>query len=64
MPASEVMRKFAKGKLRSGSKHGPKVKSKRQATAIMLSEARAEGHKIPNKSARSKKRKKTRKSRR
>jgi hypothetical protein len=63
MPASEVMRKFKSGKLRSGSKHGPKVRSKKQATAIMLSEARAEGYDIPKKS-RSKKRKSPRKSRR
>lgn len=34
-----VMEEFAKGTLRSGSKKGPKVKSKRQALAIAMSEA-------------------------
>ena len=38
MPWDEVMNKFAKGDLHSGSKHGPKVKSRKQAIAIMLSE--------------------------
>ena len=47
MPASEVMGKFRKGKLHSGSKRGKVVKSKRQAKAIMLSEARKEGYDIP-----------------
>lgn len=37
---AKVMREFAKGKLHSGSKKGPKVKSKAQAIAIGLSEAR------------------------
>ncbi len=35
------------GKLRSGSKSGPKVKSRKQAIAIGLSEARAQGKKVP-----------------
>lgn len=35
----KVMREFKHGKLRSGSKHGPKVKSRRQAVAIAMSEA-------------------------
>jgi hypothetical protein len=43
MPSSEVMHEWKHGKLRSGSKHGPKVKSRRQAIAIMLSERRKEG---------------------
>ncbi len=47
MPASHVMKKYRKGTLRSGSKHGRRVKSKKQATAIMLSEARKEGYPIP-----------------
>lgn len=34
-----VMTEFKKGKLRSGSKKGPKVKSRRQAVAIAMSEA-------------------------
>ncbi len=41
MPYDEVMSKFKAGKLRSGSKSGPKVKSRPQAIAIMLSEKRA-----------------------
>lgn len=36
---SEVMRKFKAGTLNSGSKKGPKVKSRKQAIAIALSEA-------------------------
>ena len=55
MPSSEVMSEFKRGKLHSGSKRGPKVKSKKQALAIMLSERRKE---------KKAKRKKTRKSRR
>ena len=35
----KVMREFKKGKLHSGSKKGPKVKSRKQAIAIALSEA-------------------------
>lgn len=42
MPSTEVMKKYAAGKLHSGSKHGPKVKNRKQAIAIMLSEKRAE----------------------
>jgi hypothetical protein len=38
MPSSEVMHKWKKGKLHSGSKKGKKVKSHKQAVAIMLSE--------------------------
>jgi len=46
MPYTEVMGKFKKGKLHSGSKKGPKVKSRKQAVAIMLSEKEdAEGGK-------------------
>ena len=36
----KVMHEFKEGSLRSGSKRGPKVKSKKQAIAIALSEAR------------------------
>lgn len=36
---SKVMREYKKGKLTSGSKKGPKVKSRKQAIAIALSEA-------------------------
>lgn len=36
---AKVMREYKKGELRSGSKKGPKVKSRKQAVAIALSEA-------------------------
>jgi hypothetical protein len=42
MPASLVMKKYAAGKLHSGSKSGPQVKNRKQAIAIMLSEKRQE----------------------
>jgi hypothetical protein len=35
----KVMREYKAGKLHSGSKKGPEVKSKKQAIAIALSEA-------------------------
>jgi hypothetical protein len=35
----KVMREFKAGTLHSGSKKGPKVKSRRQALAIAMSEA-------------------------
>jgi uncharacterized protein DUF6496 len=38
-----VMGEYKRGKLHSGSKHGPKVKTRKQAVAIALSEARAAG---------------------
>lgn len=38
MPYDEVMGKWKAGTLGSGSKTGPKVKSQKQAVAIMLSE--------------------------
>lgn len=38
MPYDQVMHKFKEGTLHSGSKKGPKVKSRKQAVAIMLSE--------------------------
>ena len=41
MPFDEVMGKFKRGALHSGSKSGPKVKNRQQAIAIMLSEKRA-----------------------
>jgi hypothetical protein len=43
MPFDEVLSKFKRGKLHSGSKKGKKVKSKKQAIAIMLSE-KAKAH--------------------
>jgi Family of unknown function (DUF6496) len=36
------MHKWKSGKLHSGSKSGPKVKSRKQAVAIMMSERRNE----------------------
>ncbi len=36
---SVVMREFKRGTLHSGSKKGPKVKNRRQALAIAMSEA-------------------------
>lgn len=42
-----TMEEFKQGKLKSG--RGGKVKSRKQAIAIGLSEARAEGKKVPNK---------------
>lgn len=36
----KVMKEYEEGALHSGSKKGPKVKSKRQALAIALSEAK------------------------
>ena len=41
MPYTEVMHKFKHGQLHSGSKTGPKVGSRKQAIAIMMSEKRA-----------------------
>lgn len=43
MPYNEVMHKFKHGELHSGSKSGPKVGSRKQAIAIMLSEKRKAG---------------------
>jgi Family of unknown function (DUF6496) len=57
MPSSEVMHKWGKGKLHSGSKKGPVVKSQKQAVAIMLSEKATEkkhGGKYPEKGRRRK----------
>ena len=36
----KVMSEFKKGNLRSGSKRGPKVKSRKQAVAIAMSKGR------------------------
>lgn len=41
MPFDKVLSKFKHGELHSGSKTGPKVKSREQAVAIMLSEKKA-----------------------
>ena len=63
MPSSEVMAKWKTGQLRSGNKKtGPKVKSQKQAIAIMLSEKRKEkshGGKYPDSKKSSHKKKST-----
>ncbi len=48
----KVMKEHKEGKLKSGS--GKTVKSRKQAVAIALSEARKSGAKIPKKKAKSK----------
>jgi hypothetical protein len=46
----QVMHEFKTGKLKSGKDgHGGKVKSRKQAIAIGISEAQAEGDKVPKK---------------
>lgn len=42
VPSDQVMHEFKHGGLHSGSKRGPKVRSRKQAIAIMLSEKRKE----------------------
>ena len=49
MPSENVMHEYKHGTLHSGSKKGPKVKNRKQAIAIMLSEKRKEGKKVPRK---------------
>lgn len=44
-----TMHEFKEGELHSGSKHGPKVESRKQAIAIGLSQARKAGAHIPKK---------------
>jgi len=44
----ETMEEYKKGELKSG-RSGKKVKSRKQAVAIGLSEARQEGAKVPSK---------------
>jgi hypothetical protein len=53
-----AMKKRNAGTLKSG-RSGKKVKSRKQAIAIGLSEARAEGKKVPKKTARKKTAKKS-----
>jgi hypothetical protein len=52
---AKVMREYKRGKLKSGGS-GKKVKSRKQAVAIGLSEARRSGAKVPARRSRSKKR--------
>ena len=56
----QAVRKYKKGTLKSG-KSGLKVKSRKQAIAIGLSEARAKGVKVPKKPSKTIKRKKSKK---
>lgn len=51
---ARAMKKRKAGTLKSG-RSGKKVKSRKQAIAIGLSEARAEGKKVPKKAARKRK---------
>jgi len=44
MPWNQVMHKWGEGKLHSGGKGGPVVKSQDQAIAIMMSEKRKAQH--------------------
>jgi hypothetical protein len=53
----KAMRERKKGTLKSG-RSGKKVKSKKQAIAIGLAQARREGGKVPRKKSKSRKRKK------
>jgi hypothetical protein len=46
----KAMHEFKRGKLKSG-KSGEKVKSRKQAVAIGLSEARESGGKVPSKAS-------------
>lgn len=55
----KTMRKMKKGGLKTGA--GKKVKSRKQAVAIALSEARKKGYKTPQKKTAKKAAKKTRK---
>jgi hypothetical protein len=48
----KVMKEFEEGKLKSGPKgKGGKVTNRKQAIAIGISEAKAEGAKVPKKKA-------------
>ena len=55
------MREYKRGKLKSG-RSGKKVKSRKQAIAIGLSEARSAGAKVPKKKSSSKKKSSAKKS--
>lgn len=51
----QTMGEFKRGTLRSGSKRGPKVRSRKQAIAIGLSQARRAGEPVkPKRSKRGK----------
>jgi hypothetical protein len=53
---AEVMHEFKRGTLKGGKGKHPRVKSRSQAIAIGLSEARKAGARVPTKKRRSKKR--------
>ena len=53
----KVMHEYKEGELHSGSKKGPQVKSRKQAIAIALSEARKAGESVKPKRKSSKKKK-------
>lgn len=55
----KAMHEMKRGKLKSGAKTRKKVKSRKQAIAIGLSQARREGGKVPSAPKGSKSRKKT-----
>ena len=50
---SKVMHEFKRGRLKGGKGKHPKVKSRKQAIAIGLSEARKAGAKVPKKKKKS-----------
>ena len=54
----KAMHEMKRGKLKSG-RSGKKVKSRKQAIAIGLSEARKEGKKVPKKKKKKSKKKKS-----
>jgi hypothetical protein len=53
----KVMHEFKHGTLHSGSKRGPRVRSRKQAVAIAMSEARKAGESVPPKKKRRQRRK-------
>lgn len=53
----KVMHEYKHGTLHSGSKRGPRVRSRKQAVAIALSEARKAGEPAPPKKKRRQRRK-------
>jgi hypothetical protein len=54
----KVLHEYKEGELHSGSKKGPKVKNRKQAIAIALSEARKAGESVAPKKKKAKKKKK------
>lgn len=48
-----TMGEFKRGSLHSGSKRGPKVRDRKQAVAIALSQARKAGARIPKRKGKS-----------